>query len=408
MSMRWYSRRVQMQEERMRRNKPGFGVVTAGMLLLVAAASPPVAKGVQPQLTPLVADVLSPPQAVRGPDGAEHLVYELRIENITDGRFTLERIAVTDERGATLAQLDAQAVGTRFALGGRRGSETNILESSQFGVAFLHVTIAASVPVPTSLTHVIDGHSEKAQRDFSLRIAKTNVIAVQPPSLAAPLRGEGYVVGDGCCDSIRHVRALLPLDGHSYLAQRFAIDWERVDRAGRVFTGNPKSVRSYRIYDEPVFAVADGTVIAARNDLGDQLPGRLPEGLPLDEADGNFAIIGLGNDAYALYAHMRRGSVTVSAGQRVHRGEQIGNVGNSGNTQAPHLHFQLMDAPSALAANGLPYVFEHYTVTAVDAVGTADFDRAEATGTPMRLRRKKPPIPGQASLPLDLSILTWK
>ena len=216
------------------------------------------------------------------------------------------------------------------------------------------------------------------------------------------------MVGDGCCDSIRHVRALLPLDGHLYLAQRFAIDWERVDRTGRVFTGDPKSVRSYRIYDEPVFAVADGTVIAARNDLGDQSPGRLPEGLPLDEADGNFAIIDLGNDVYALYAHMRRGSVMVSAGQGVHRGQQIGNVGNSGNTQAPHLHFQLMDAPSALSANGVPYVFDHYAVTAVDAAGTADFDRAEATGTPMTLSRKKPPIPEQGSLPLDLSILTWK
>jgi murein DD-endopeptidase MepM/ murein hydrolase activator NlpD len=108
-------------------------------------------------------------------------------------------------------------------------------------------------------------------------------------------------------------------------------------------------------YDEPIFAVADGTAIAARNDLRDQPPGRLPEGLALDEADGNFAIIDLGNDVYALYAHMRRGSVTVSAGQRVRRGEQIGKVGNSGNTQAPHLHFQLMDVPSALAANGAPY-----------------------------------------------------
>jgi hypothetical protein len=85
-----------MEEEEVRRNRTGIGVVTGAVLLLVAAAPLALAKAVAPQLTPLVADVLSPPTAVRGSDGAEHLVYELRIQNMTDGRFTLKRIAVTD------------------------------------------------------------------------------------------------------------------------------------------------------------------------------------------------------------------------------------------------------------------------------------------------------------------------
>jgi murein DD-endopeptidase MepM/ murein hydrolase activator NlpD len=91
----------------------------------------------------------------------------------------------------------------------------------------------------------------------------------------------------------------------------------------------------------------------------------------------------------------------------VRRGEQIGNVGNTGNTQAPHLHFQLMDAPSALAANGVPYVFDSFRVTAVDVAGTADFDRAEATGAPMSLTTLKPAVHGEGTLPLDLSVVSW-
>ena len=181
-----------------------------------------------------------------------------------------------------------------------------------------------------------------------------------------------------------------------------------MDDAGRIFTGDPKSVQSYRIYGQPVFAVADGEVVAARNDLEDQVPGALPKGLPLDQADGNFAIIKLREGVYALYAHMRRDTVKVSAGARVHRGEQIGNVGNSGNTQAPHLHFQLMDRADALAANGLPYVFASYRVTAVDQAGTEDFDRAELTGTPLALTHSNPPIEAKQSLPLDLAIVTWE
>jgi hypothetical protein len=379
----------------------------AAALFILTNAADAAAAGAHPQLTPLAADVLFPPQAVRGSDGAAHLVYELRIENITDGRFTLKRIAVIDDHGTTVANLDAEAVGTRFSLGGRRGSETNTLESSQFGVAFLHVTIPAGAPVPTSLRHLIDGNSERAHADFSLQGARTKVVTTEARVLGAPLRGKGYVAADGCCDSIRHVRALLTLDGRRYLGQRFAIDWERVDDAGRVFSGDPKSVRSYRIYDDPVYAVADGTVVAARNELEDQIPGKLPAGLPLDEADGNFAIVRLGKGVYALYAHMRRDSVRVHVGEQVRQGEQIGNVGNTGNTQAPHLHFQLMDAPSALASNGIPYVFESYLITAVDPAGTADFDRAEAQGTPMTLAPKAPPILARRSLPLDLSVVSW-
>jgi hypothetical protein len=358
------------------------------------------------ELTPLAAEVLAAPQAVLGSDGARHLVYELRVDNLTDQRFTVNRIDVLDARGAALLQLNAQTIATRLSLGGHRGSESNVLEGYQFGVAFLHVTIPDGSPLPESLLHVVAGHSVRIGSDVSMRVARTRVDGSPPTVLSPPLRGAGYAAADGCCDSIRHVRALLSLDGRFYLAQRFAIDWERIDDTGRIFTGDPKLVKSYRIYGQPVLAVADGEVVGSRNDLKDQLPGALPQHLPLEQADGNFAIIKLRDGVYALYAHMVKGSVRVSAGQRVHRGQQIGEVGNTGNTSAPHLHFQLMDRPDALAANGLPYVFERYEVTAVDLAGTADFDHAELTGTPLTLTPKTPTLQGRQSLPLDLTIVT--
>jgi Peptidase family M23 len=379
--------------------------VAACALALAQAATPPQPSDLQ--LTPVTAEVLTPPQAVTGSDGRRHLLYEIRIANLTAARLAVQRIEVRDGHGATLQQMDAAAIAQRLCVGGRRGSESGELGGSQFGVAFMHVTVPANAPLPQQLTHVIEGFADKAGASFTLRAARVMVDTREPPSLAPPLRGEGLVVGDGCCDTIRHVRALLPLDGTLYLAQRFAIDFEQVDATGRIFTGDSKVVGNYRIYGKPIFAVADGTVVAARNDLNDQMPGKLPDGLPLDQADGNFAIVALGGDAYALYAHMRPGSVLVSAGSKVRRGEKIGAVGNSGNTQAPHLHFQLMDAAGGLAANGVPYVFDSYRVTAVDEAGTADFDRAEASGTPMTLTRRTPPLQGHGSLPLDLSIVSW-
>jgi peptidase M23-like protein len=360
-------------------------------------------------LTPLVADVLNPPHAVPGSDRRTHLVYEIRIANTTDKRISLKRIVVLDSRaGTTVATLGAREIGGRFSLGGRRGSEATELAPFQFGVVFMHVALDGNAPVPAALGHVVEASFEQPAADLSMRLAETTVVATAPPALGPPLRGRGYVAGDGCCDSIRHVRALLALNGSFYLAQRFAVDWERMDDEGRLLRGNPKDVRSYHIFGDPVLAVADATVVASRNDLPEQIPGKLPDGLPIDEADGNFVILDMGGGAYALYAHMQPGSVRVRPGDRVRRGDQIGKVGNSGNSQAPHLHFQVMDGPSGLASNGLPYVFDAFLVTAVDEAGTADFDRAEATGSPLTLTPRVPPTSLQKVLPLDLSVVDWR
>jgi hypothetical protein len=376
-------------------------------LLLLAWVSLSVAEPAA-QLTPLAADVLAAPQAVLGSDGAKHLIYEVRVENLTDQRFTLDKIEVLDGHGRILLRLNAETIATRLSLGGHRGSESNVLESYQFGVAFLHVKIPDGTPMPQSLLHLVAGYSARIGSDVSMRIARTRVNSSEPTVLEAPLQGAGYAAADGCCDSIRHVRALLSLDGRFHLAQRFAVDWEQIDDTGRIFTGDPKVVQNYKIYGQPVFAVADGEVVAARNHLHDQAPGALPRNLPLDEVDGNFAIIKLREGVYALYAHMAPNSVMVGTGTRVHRGQQIGKVGNSGNTQAPHLHFQLMDRADALAANGLPYVFARYQLRAADLAGTEDFDHAELSGTPLTLTRYNPPIRGRKRLPLDLTIVTWE
>jgi Peptidase family M23 len=378
-----------------------YGAATAAQTARLSATT-------LPSMTPLVGDVLSPPRVVLMSDGRDHLVYEVRLANVMDGRVDLKRLAVLDgASGKPLLVMDRDAIGQRLSLGGRRGSEAATLGAFQFGVVFLHVGLEGGMSIPKTFTHEIDAFVEQLKADLSMRVAETPVIDRPPPVLGAPLRGRGYMAGDGCCDSIRHVRALLPLNGAFRLAQRFAIDWERIDDENRIFRGDPKDVRSYRIYGEPVLAVADGTVVGSRNDLPDQMPGALPPHLPIDEADGNFITIDIGGGAFVLYAHLRPGSVRVRPGERVRRGEHLGEVGNTGNSQAPHLHLHVMDGPDGLLANGLPYVFEAFTIPASDEAGTADFDRAEATGSPLTLTPRSPPLAVRKALPLDLSIVDW-
>ena len=112
--------------------------------------------------------------------------------------------------------------------------------------------------------------------------------------------------------------------------------------------------------------------------------------------------------SYVLYAHMQPGSVTVKPGDIVTRGEILGRVGNSGNSQAPHLHLHVTDGPLPMASNGLPYVFDAFTLTAVDRAGTADCDKAEATGSALTLTKVDPPQRLRNMLPLDLSVVDFE
>ncbi|MDD4607646.1 MAG: M23 family metallopeptidase [Bacilli bacterium] len=85
----------------------------------------------------------------------------------------------------------------------------------------------------------------------------------------------------------------------------------------------------------PITAIASGVVTVA---VGDR-PG--PTGY------GNYIIIGhsVDNDKayeyYSLYAHLNR--VDVSVGDEVTAGQQIGLLGNTGNSSGPHLHFEIRD-----------------------------------------------------------------
>jgi murein DD-endopeptidase MepM/ murein hydrolase activator NlpD len=76
---------------------------------------------------------------------------------------------------------------------------------------------------------------------------------------------------------------------------------------------------------------------------------------------GNYIIIETG-DGYAVYAHAQTGSIKVSPGDKVSKGQQLANVGHSGNSTAPHLHFHLMDHQDPREAQGIPCYFRHYEV----------------------------------------------
>jgi hypothetical protein len=359
------------------------------------------------QMTPLLLAVHDRPIPFSGSDGRTHLVYELWITNFSSGDATVEQVRVLGD-AKVLATLDAAGVASRLQPAGRRDASPT-LPSGGTSLLFIHLTLAPSTTPPARLSHEVKAQIAAApprQQQMTLSGGEVAVDRRPVVVIGPPLRGDRFVAADSCCDATRHTRAALPVNGRVRIAQRFAVDWEQMDDANRIYVGPREELRSYRIYGAEALAVADARVASVLDGLPEQTPGKFPEAITLAQADGNAVVLDLGNGRYALYAHLQPGSLRVRASDRVRRGQVLGLVGNTGNSVAPHLHFHVMDGPSALDANGLPYEIDAFTVTG-HTPGTAAFDAAEEQGTPLTITPVNPPAAVKHALPLDQTIVRF-
>lgn len=127
----------------------------------------------------------------------------------------------------------------------------------------------------------------------------------------------------------------------------------------------------YACFGEPILSMAAGTVVRVRDSQRDRRARNTWQGLLfmltiegfVREMGGSRAVLGNhvvvdhGDGTFAAYAHLRRGSAAVSVGDVVEAGQQLGSVGNTGNTSMPHLHVQLMDRAAVDAAAGVVMVW---------------------------------------------------
>jgi len=75
---------------------------------------------------------------------------------------------------------------------------------------------------------------------------------------------------------------------------------------------------------DPVYAAADGKVVES---------GR-------DRTQGNYIVIDHGRGIKTRYLHLNKRHV--SAGDKVQKGQRIGDLGNTGRSTGPHLHYEVL------------------------------------------------------------------
>ena len=101
-------------------------------------------------------------------------------------------------------------------------------------------------------------------------------------------------------------------------------------------------------------------------------------------APGNYVVLNLGRGKFATYEHLRPGSIRVRAGQLVRRGAILGELGFTGDSTGPHLHFHASDSASPLGGEGLPFVFDRFSLWG-DYPDIAQLGRARWRSSPERL-----------------------
>ncbi|MGD9936125.1 MAG: M23 family metallopeptidase [Methanoregulaceae archaeon] len=310
-----------------------------------------------------------PPFPVASRTG-ENIAYEL--EMVPPGNTTpvLEAVDVLDpSTGAVLYAINSTLLPALYHPAAVPPPTAEELQNGTGKLVYPRLSIWFTVKpgaVPDRLVHRITVN-RTADGLFPLTVTAGEVAVrkgLQPVVIGSPMRGPGWVALETTSPFTHHFLGQITLGGVTRVPQRYAQDWIRVDPGtGNVANDNASLAKDYVGYGAEVYAVADGTVVAALDGLPDIETIYTARHLEVAELAGNSVILEIENGTYACYGHMVPGSVRVKAGDVVQEGQVLGKMGNSGNSDLPHLHFQVVKGDASfLGAEGYPHVYRSFTL----------------------------------------------
>jgi hypothetical protein len=274
---------------------------------------------------------------------------------------------------------------------GDKAGYSKKLGAGQSGVMYFDIAYANPSDVPCSIAlrvHSVQPGSipmpESTLLSPPLKLSTQSPIVIAPP-----FGGDGWVNANGCCLEVGPHRFVLnAMNGRLDPSEGFAIDWIKIDHAGKAFRTDGKKAEDWLCYGVDVLAVAPGTVVETMRDLPNEPPGIAPTNLTVPEIAGNHVLLDLGNGHYAMYAHLAPQSLTVHVGDHVKVGDKLGLLGNSGNTTGPHLHFQISDRPSTLDVTSLPFAFKSMMLEGRISQNLDQIENDSLGGTMLQVVRK--------------------
>jgi len=326
----------------------------------------------QPATTTLPVTITVPfgPVPVESMNGI-NIAYELECSGMENQSFAPETVEVLNADTGTVLYSPNASVLSRTAYPASVPPPTaSELQNGTVKLQNPRISIWFAVSpgaVPDRLTHRV-AFNRTAEGLTPLVVTGGNVTVrkdLSPVVIGSPVKGPGWAILETTSPVVHHVTTQVTMANVTKVPQRYAQDFILLDTAtGLPFSGNMTIARDYYGFGRELYAVGNGTVVYVRDGVKDiEITTQKPP-VTVDSALGNGVVIDLGNKKYACYGHMVNGSVRVKVGDTVTEGQVIGLMGNTGNSDAPHLHFQVItDNPSVLGGEGYPIVYRSFNVT---------------------------------------------
>lgn len=314
--------------------------------------------------------------AVVQPEGAPVTIDSLEIQAIRDGQAvqTLVVPAADLEKSAQrMAAMEAQGFlklydfhfqTSRYLKGIRLSASRTLEPGTALVVTGKPLLLIGKTDSLAILAHGRDAAGKPVEARSTLRVENHR----SPNEYVFPVPGVSYIA----------VGADLQSPHRWVVNEEFAFDIAALGGDGRTHKGTGGRLDDYYGYGRDVVAVADGEVVEVTADAT-EANDRLRQSGESD-ADyekrtvmaqnellmksskaplGNWVVIRHAGGEFSHYAHLKQGSVKVKTGDKVKAGQVIAQLGHTGNTTEPHLHFQLTDGADPLYSRGLPVVFKN-------------------------------------------------
>jgi hypothetical protein len=338
------------------------------------------------------------------------LIYELHITNVTRELLELQRIVVSNasiDHADPLQVVQGETLASNIKqFGVEKGyAETQVVRGGFRAVVFMRLEFEQDASVPSQLRHDISYEISDIENlvvdhstEFTVSVSQKKPIVLGPPV------GDGLWLCSGTPErhhSTGHRGSFRTSEGRLGDRARYAIDFVGMSESGSVLAAPKVSVNlpdpaalvasSLKPTSEPhshslseglikielplergegfvgygaeILAVADGTVVSVLDGIPDNekpLPG--VRSVPMntfENVGGNNIVLDIGAGNYASYSHLKHGSIRVMKGDAVKQGQVLALLGNSGNSDGPHLHFHITDAKT-WGGEGQPFVLEEY------------------------------------------------
>jgi hypothetical protein len=143
---------------------------------------------------------------------------------------------------------------------------------------------------------------------------------------------------------------------------RYSYDFIVVDADGHNYRGNGDKHEDHFAYGRPVLAPGAGTIALVHDGVSEEGSGEVSIAEVKKNGMvtfGNYIVIDHGNGEFSHLGHLKPGSVKVAIGDKVRAGQQLAQVGTSGSSLFPHLHYELA-ASAGTEGEGLPSQFVQF------------------------------------------------